>query len=115
MNTELDPNIAALFQEQSEPPNGEQFVRAVSDRIIRERRLHLVSEAVLRRMPTIVLMAVIPMIVTILGILADRLKGTFSGMTVFAPNTVAWILPGLLCFALILLYVSRLFQTTVTE
>jgi hypothetical protein len=108
MNNELDPNIVALFERQSAPPDGERFVNEVSIRIARARRRRVLAESVIRRMPAIALMAMILLVVKILQILAPRLGQALSGIDAFAAVPVASVLPVILFLVTIILYVFRL-------
>jgi hypothetical protein len=108
MNTELDPNIAALFEQQSAPPDSEQFVKAVSIRIARARRRRILAETLIRQIPAIALIVVIPLVVKILQIVATRLEPALSGINPFAAVPATCVLPGIVCFALLLLHTLRL-------
>jgi|WetSurMetagenome_2_1015567.scaffolds.fasta_scaffold67365_3 hypothetical protein len=115
MNTELDPDITALFENQSAPPDDELFVKKVSRRITRARHMRSLAETAMQRISVVVFMIVIPVIINILRILAARLEPALSNVTAFNPVPVAWALPGILSLTFMILYVFRLNGIAETE
>ena len=115
MNTELDPDITALFESQKALPDDELFVKKISSRIARARRWRSLAETAIQRISTVVLIIVIPVINKILRILAARLEPTLSSVTAFNPVPVAWALLGMISLTLIIRYILRLNWTAGTE
>ena len=74
MKDEFDMDLARLFMEKSEPPEGEAFVERVSRRIAQRRRVQRVMLILLAIAGTAILALLTPGLIRLTGKAADCSK-----------------------------------------